>query len=428
MPLQPIRLPRQWSKHVKSAILHAIASASVAVSYARGRATGARRLRAHVDQATSEVALLREELAIKDSRWARTHTRRRPHYSPIERMRILQLRAARGWTNEKTARIFLVDEQTLLGWVSRLDEPGARPLIQTTEPINRFPDFVRCLVRQLKATFPSMGSVRIAQTLGRAGLQLSATTVRRIVREKAGPKVDPTAGAAVRRRRVRARYPGHTWHLDLTSVPIRSGQWVPWLPFALPPCWPFCWCVAVVVDQVSRSLVGFAVFWKLPTSRQIQEFLERAIRASGHSPRYIITDRGTQFWCKSFKRWCKRRGIRPRYGYLGEPYSICIVERFIRSLKQECTRRLVLVPLVHATFRRELAMYGEWYNHSRPHTHLFGRTPQEVLTGRPAKRRRFETRPRMPSYGAPRCNGLELVVGQLGERQHLPVISFRRAA
>jgi hypothetical protein len=29
-------------------------------------------------------------------------------------MRILQLRAARGWQLDKTARVFLVDEQTLM--------------------------------------------------------------------------------------------------------------------------------------------------------------------------------------------------------------------------------------------------------------------------------------------------------------------------
>jgi hypothetical protein len=60
MPRQPVRLPRQWSKHVKSGILHAISLASVALSYARGRSTGERRLRAQLDQAITEIAHLRE--------------------------------------------------------------------------------------------------------------------------------------------------------------------------------------------------------------------------------------------------------------------------------------------------------------------------------------------------------------------------------
>ena len=33
----PIRLPRQWPKHVKSGVLHAISLAGVVVAYARGR-------------------------------------------------------------------------------------------------------------------------------------------------------------------------------------------------------------------------------------------------------------------------------------------------------------------------------------------------------------------------------------------------------
>ena len=50
MPRRPIRLPKQWSKHVKSSVVHAIALASVAVSYARGRASGDRRLKAAINR------------------------------------------------------------------------------------------------------------------------------------------------------------------------------------------------------------------------------------------------------------------------------------------------------------------------------------------------------------------------------------------
>jgi transposase InsO family protein len=428
MSLQPTHLPQHWSSHVKSGILHAISLASVALSYARGRATGERRLQAELDRAQDEIAMLREELGIKDVRWQRSRPHRRPHYDATQRMRILQLRAARGWTLETTARVFLIDGQTMLAWMSQLDDPDGRPQIKTVEPVNKYPDFVRCLVQQLKTLYPTMGSMRIAQTLAREGLRLGSTTIRRIVREKNRTKPGAPAVAFVRRRRAVGRYPGHTWHLDLTAVPIRAGHWVPWLPLFLPQRWPFCWCVAVLVDQVSRVLVGFAVFHAPPDSKQIQDFLERAIQASGRPPSNVVTDSGTQFSCRSFRRWCKRRGIRPRYGVLGEPFSICIIESFIRSLKQECTRRLTLVPLSHGAMRRELGAYALWYNRSRPHMHLGGRTPDEAFFGRPAPRQRFETRPRMPNRGIPRCRSLELVVGHLGNRSHLPVVELRRAA
>lgn len=200
------------------------------------------------------------------------------------------------------------------------------------------------------------------------------------------------------------------------------------VPAAALQRWPFCWCVAVVVDQVSRALIGFAVFHATPNSLQIQRFLGRAARASGHSPRYIVSDRGRQFCCRSFKRWCKRRGIRPRYGRLGEPASICIVERFIRSMKQECTRRLLLAPLRHGTLRRELEAYARWYNQHRPHTTLAGRTPREAFEQRAGPRLRLKTRPRMPGLGPRAGTELRLAIGFLEGRKHLPVIELQRAA
>ena len=95
-------LPKGWSDHLKSSLLHAISLAAMALTVARSRAPGARgqthRLQAGLERANSEIALLKEELEIKDDRWSRLPSRRRPRYSPTHRMRILQLKAARGWS------------------------------------------------------------------------------------------------------------------------------------------------------------------------------------------------------------------------------------------------------------------------------------------------------------------------------------------
>ena len=124
---------------------------------------------AELDRANTEIVLLKEELDIKDDRWSRLPSRRRPYYMPVQRMRILQVKAARGWSCEQAARAFLINEQTLCSWMRRVNEEGERSLIQTAEPVNRFPDFVRYLVQQLSVLLPSMGKVRIAQVLACAG-------------------------------------------------------------------------------------------------------------------------------------------------------------------------------------------------------------------------------------------------------------------
>ncbi|MDA2926808.1 hypothetical protein MYX78_06180 [Acidobacteria bacterium AH-259-G07] len=45
-----------------------------------------------------EIALLREELRIKDTRMAAIAAHKRPRYTPTERLTILEVRATRGWS------------------------------------------------------------------------------------------------------------------------------------------------------------------------------------------------------------------------------------------------------------------------------------------------------------------------------------------
>jgi hypothetical protein len=80
-------------------------------------------------------------------------------------MSILELRAARSWSVQQTADVFLVTAGTIASWTKRLDEDGLDALVQLWEPVNKFPDFVRYAVQRLSALCPTMGKVKIAQTL-----------------------------------------------------------------------------------------------------------------------------------------------------------------------------------------------------------------------------------------------------------------------
>jgi transposase InsO family protein len=438
MPSQAtVPLPRGWSRHVKSSLLHSISLASMALTVARARHSRLG-VQTELERARGEIALLKEELAIKDARWSRLPRRRRPHFSATQRMRILQVRAARGWSREQAAKVFMIDEQTMRSWLRRVDETDGT-LVRIREPVNKFPDFVGCLVRQLKVLVPSMGKVRIAQVLARAGLHLGVTTVGRMLREN-GPVPEEVVASLVVKERgvVVATRPNEVWHVDLTAVPTGAGFWVPWVPFAR-QSWPFCWWVAVAIDHVSRAVVGFAVFAKPPTSEGVQGFLDRAIDLAGGAPRYVITDRGRQFRCASFRRWHRRWGVRVRFGAVGTPGSIAVVERFIRSLKTECARR-ILIPLQVQSMRREIDAYAMWYNEHRPSQALGGRTPREVCANlRPANAEpRFEPRRAWPATGpcalpqttirGMRGTKLSLVVGYVDGRRHLPVVELRKAA
>jgi hypothetical protein len=138
---ESLRLPRNWHTLVRSAVLQVIGIVRIAMLTGRealiknGDAPDAR-----IHQLESEVAMLREELRIISARMRRVPSNRRPQYTGLERMAILQLRAMRGWNKSETSRHFLVSDDTIRDWLRRVDDDA---LVQTPAPVNRFPDVVR---------------------------------------------------------------------------------------------------------------------------------------------------------------------------------------------------------------------------------------------------------------------------------------------
>lgn len=147
MQAPQIRLPKSWTVTVRSAIMHVIALARFAAIHTRSGAANSRnecvRLKAEIDRLDTEVLLLQEEIRIKHARMERIDAHKRPRYPPTERMAILELRAARGWSQQQTAEIFQITASTVASWCQRLDDQGPHALVRLHEPVNRFPDFVR---------------------------------------------------------------------------------------------------------------------------------------------------------------------------------------------------------------------------------------------------------------------------------------------
>src|SRR6058998_268041 len=207
-------LPRGWPRRVRSAVVHVISLARTSLALTQGWASESMnhqlRRRAEGDRLQQEIQLLREEIRIKDARMEQLEAHRRPHYPPVARLAILELRAARGWSLAQTARIFLVTPLTIASWMGRLDEEGPDALVRLPEPVNKFPEFIAYLVKRLRILCPTLGKVKMAQILARAGLHLGPTTVRRMLRDTRWPEPRPSHQASP--RGVTARRPNHLWH------------------------------------------------------------------------------------------------------------------------------------------------------------------------------------------------------------------------
>lgn len=423
------------------------------ITAARGRAATSKseriRLAAELDRARSEIALLEEELRLEDARMAKLPARRRPHYAPADRLAILELQAARALSTTQTADRFLIRPGTAAGWRKRVDESGEGALVQLADPVNKFPDFVEQVVKRLKRLCPALGKKRIAQILARAGLHLGVNTVKRMLARKPpaanddgtsnAPPEEETAEPGEPRAKgsapVRATAVHHVWQMDLTIVSTASGFWSPWFPFALPPCWPFCWWVALVIDQYSRRVLSFAVFMRQPSGTEIRRHLQRTAKEVEARPRYLITDHGGSFDNAQVDTWCKGDVTR-RYASVGSLNATAVVERFILSLKREMLDH-VAIPFRRDDVREQVTTYLAWYHAHRPHQGLGGRTPNEVFHAQHPKNAapRFEPRPgwnggcaRPP---APKKRhrpdaSLDLIVAYTGEPGMLPQVELRR--
>ena len=126
----------------------------------------------------------------------------------------------------------------------------------------------------MKLLCSTLGKGKIADTLARAGIHISKSTVQRILKEKPAEPPEPSADNS-RCCRIVAKYPGHTWYADLTAVPISGGFWTNWSPNAIWQRWPVCWWLLNVVDHYSRRSMGFAVFKDRPSSQEVTTALTK---------------------------------------------------------------------------------------------------------------------------------------------------------
>jgi len=340
----------------------------------------------------------------------------------------------RGWSKAETARRFFVTDDTVRSWHQRVDDDT---LLQSQTPVNRFPDFVRYAVQQIKLFCPTLGKAKIADKLARASIHIGRSTVGRILKDKPAPPPQPAPDDTGKRCRIVSKYPSHTWHADLTAVPVSGGFWTNWVPNAIWQRWSVCWWVLNEVDHYTRRSMGFAVFKSTPSSEEVTTALTRIMFAERIRPKHLIVDR--QFKCEHFDNiWCKAMNILPRFGAVGKHGSVAVVERFHKTIKE--ILRLITVPEDQSEFECEVGLILDWYAEHRPHDTLGGKTPNEVYFSRPPAngQPRIEPRKRWPR-GSPCAKPQVGIEGRPGDpfileidchkgRRHLPIIRARHAA
>ena len=365
-----------------------------------GRATGRhlREARAQEEplphvQGRLEEAELKARLAWKvveilQARLARIPERRRPHYSPAQRFRVLEIKRLMGWTLQEAGDTFLVCPNTIGNWEGQvrpgLDTVGS--IVKPVPPVVRMSDAVRSLVQSMKRLGFGSDDL-IARTLVRAGWEISVRSVGRIVREALRPapsREPPPADRPKPQRPVKADFVHHVWMADVSEVRAFLGG---------------TFHMAAIFDAYSRVPLALQTFDRRPSSRETAGLLERSVQAFGQ-PRHVITDLGSEFK-GNFERTLERLGVVQRWRRKDCIAATARLESFWRTLKNTASLRLPVF-LTLEDLERRLAPALLHYVHFRPHHGLHGATPAEVFLGLELACRRARRAPRgQPSEGPP---------------------------
>lgn len=157
--------------------------------------------------------------------------------------------------------------------------------------------------------------------------------------------------------------PHEHWHMDISNVKIHGVFY-------------FLICV---LDGFSRSIVHWDIRKEMKDADIgiVQEGARE--KYPNASPRYI-TDNGSQFTSKDFKQFISDNGLTHWTTSPYYPQSNGKLERFHRSIKDECIKKKC--PLSIQDAQRIIGRYVEYYNYERLHSSIGYVTPNDKLTGR----------------------------------------------
>lgn len=106
--------------------------------------------------------------------------------------------------------------------------------------------------------------------------------------------------------------------------------------------------------------------------------VERAQEAVGFRFSLVQTDNGSEF-SRSFEQRMSQQNIAVRHTRLGRPNDNAHIERFNRTIQEECLGSRINSRVANATLQTKLDQYIEYYNLQRIHLGLGLQTPVSML-------------------------------------------------
>ena len=206
---------------------------------------------------------------------------------------------------------------------------------------------------ELRARGRRVSRKRVARLMKRLGLQ-GISRRRRFRTTVKNGEARPAPDLV--ERDFHAERPDQLWVADITYIATRRRTVY----------------LAVVLDACSRRVVGWALSLRLFRSL-VLDALEMAVEQ--REPAGVIhhSDQGSQYTSLAFGLRCRRAGIRPSMGSVGDCYDNAMAESFFATLECELLDRVVFATPEDA--RRAIFDFIEGFYNTRRHSALGYQAP-----------------------------------------------------
>lgn len=270
-----------------------------------------------------------------------------------------------GWSTRQVARHFGYTQSAIVKWVARAPQDGRMVVPTLSSRPHHHPRELEPEVAQAVIEYRRhyrRDAFFIHHLLNRDGIEVSLSSVKRILKRNQMSRFSKWKKWHSYPPRPIAEKPGNLVQIDTIHDGPAGRQLY----------------VYTLLDVYSRW--AFAAPSLLIGNTRSLRFIEQARMVAPFPFQTIQSDNGSEF-SKWLTKRIGERGMAHRHSRIRKPNDNAHLERFNRTIQDECISR---IPRNLLIWKKEIPEYLRYYNAERPHMGLGMKTPIDIIKAIPS--------------------------------------------
>lgn len=279
---------------------------------------------------------------------------------PRLRMEMANLVLREGWSTVQVARYSGYSQSTIVRWVAKAKATNLRTIpTESSRPHQHPHKLDQQIVQRILALREERQQCAeiLHHRLEQEGVLVSLSSVKRTLKRYGRTRFSQWKKWHIYPERLLPQNPGILTQIDTIHCGAHHERL--YIYTFIDVCTRWAW--AMPLERISTH-----ASWQFV--KQIQQRTPFTLQC-------IQTDHGPEF-TKWFTKQCVHNNIAHRHSRVRKPTDNGHVERFNRTIQQECLRR---IPRSLKSWKKEIPLYMHYYNTERPHMGLAMKTPQETM-------------------------------------------------